>query len=72
MEEKYISTFGTLIPFDDVRRIRKTDNDISLAIPINFGTAYPERFLIAQDEINGNSNAPSPIPDLFTKTPLNQ
>jgi len=72
IEEKYVSTFGTLIPFDDVRRIRKTDNDISLPIPINFGSTYPERFLIAQDEINGNSNAPSPIPDLFVKTPVNQ
>ncbi|MFH6768849.1 SusD/RagB family nutrient-binding outer membrane lipoprotein [Gaetbulibacter aquiaggeris] len=72
IEEKYVSMFGTLIPFDDVRRIRKTDNDISLPIPINFGSTYPERFLIAQDEINGNSNAPSPIPDLFVKTPVNQ
>lgn len=72
IEEKYVSMFGTLIPFDDVRRIRKTDNDISLPIPINSGSAYPERFLIAQDEINGNSNAPSPIPDLFVKTPVNQ
>lgn len=72
MEEKYVSTFGTLIPFDDVRRIRKTDNDISLPIPINSGSVYPERFLIAQDEINGNSNAPSPIPTIFEKTPVNQ
>lgn len=72
IEEKYVSMFGTLIPFDDVRRIRKTDNDISLPIPINSGSTYPERFLIAQDEINGNSNAPSPIPNLFVKTPVNQ
>ena len=74
IEEKYVSTFGTLVTFDDVRRIRKTDNDISLPIPINGtgNTKYPERFLIAQDEINGNSNAPSPIPDLFTPTPVNQ
>ena len=72
MEEKYVSTFGTLIPFDDFRRIRKTDNDISMPIPINFGSQYPERMLIAQDEIDGNSNAPSPIPSLFTATPVNQ
>ncbi|MCB0472287.1 MAG: SusD/RagB family nutrient-binding outer membrane lipoprotein [Flavobacteriaceae bacterium] len=72
MEEKYVSTFATLIPFDDFRRIRKTDSDIAMPVPINSGSQYPERFLIAQDEINGNSNAPSPIPDLFSPTPVNQ
>lgn len=72
LEEKYVSTFGTLVPFDDFRRIRKTDPDIAMPIPINSGTKYPERFLIAQDEINGNTNAPSPIPDIFTKTAVNQ
>jgi hypothetical protein len=72
MEEKYVSSFGTLLPFDDFRRIRTTDNDIALPIPINAGTAYPERFLIAQDEINGNNFAPSPIPGLFVKTAVNQ
>jgi hypothetical protein len=72
LEEKYVSTFGTLIPFDDFRRIRSTDSDIAMPIPINSGNAYPERFLIAQDEIDGNPNAPSPIPDLFQKTSLNQ
>lgn len=72
IEEKYVSTFGTILPFDDFRRIRVTDNDIALAIPINSGSAYPERFLIAQDEINGNAKAPSPIPDIFKKTAVNQ
>ena len=72
MEEKYVSTFGTLVPFDDVRRIRATDNDISLAIPFNSGSQYPERMLICQDEIDANPSAPSPIPDIFTKTPVNQ
>lgn len=72
IEEKYVSCFGTHVVFDDVRRIRATDNDISLPIPINFGSTHPERFLIAQDEIDGNSNAPSPIPNIFQKTPINQ
>lgn len=72
MEEKYVSGFGTLMPFDDVRRIRSTDNDIALPIPFNAGSAYPERMLISQDEINGNPNAPSPIPDIFSKTEVNQ
>jgi hypothetical protein len=72
MEEKYVSCFGTLLPFDDFRRIRATDSDIAMPIPINAGTVYPERFLIAQDEINGNNFAPSPIPGLFVKTPVNK
>lgn len=72
IEERYVTTFGTLVTFDDFRRIRATDNDIAMPIPINAGSAYPERMLIAQDEINGNSNAPSPIPDIFVKTPVNQ
>ncbi|MEZ4840502.1 MAG: SusD/RagB family nutrient-binding outer membrane lipoprotein [Flavobacteriaceae bacterium] len=72
MEEKYVSTFGTLMPFDDFRRIRKTDNDIAIPIPLNSGSQYPERFLIAQDEINGNAKVPNPIPDLYTPTPVNQ
>ena len=72
MEEKYVSCFGTLIPFDDFRRIRATDNSIALQIPINEGNLYPERCLIAQDEINCNSNAPMPIPYLFAKTQVNQ
>jgi hypothetical protein len=72
IEEKYVSTFGTLVTFDDLRRIRATDNDISIPLTPNSGTKFPERMLIAQDEINGNSNAPSPIPDIFTKTPVNE
>jgi hypothetical protein len=72
MEEKYVSTFGTLVPFDDFRRIRATDNAIALPIPINAGSSHAERMLIAQDEIDGNSSAPSPIPGLFVKTPINQ
>ena len=72
VEEKYVSTFGTLVTFDDIRRIRATDNDVSIPLTPNSGAKFPERMLIAQDEINGNSNAPSPIPDIYTKTPVNQ
>ena len=72
IEEKYVSTFGTIMPFVDFTRIRKSDGAIAMPLPINDGSTYPERFLIAQDEINGNANAPSPIPDIFTVTPVNQ
>jgi hypothetical protein len=55
-----MSCFGTLLPFDDFRkfvlRMRMCN-----ANSINAGTVCRERFLIAQDEINGNNFAPSPI-----------
>src|SRR5690606_3146576 len=71
IEEKYVTTFGNLTPFDDFRRIRSTDSVIAMDIPVNSSSEYPERFPIAQDEINGNLNTPTPIPDIFTKTPVN-
>jgi len=67
MEEKYLSMYGQIEIFTDLRR---TDN--MLGIPANTGTNIPERFLYTQDEINSNSNVPSPIPGLFDPTPINQ
>lgn len=67
MEEKYISMYGQIEIFTDMRR---TDN--MLGIPTNTGTKIPERFLYTQDEINSNSSVPSPIPGLFDPTPVNQ
>jgi hypothetical protein len=40
--------FGTLLPFDDFRRIRATDGDIAMPIPIK-GTYLSRTILIAQD-----------------------
>ena len=66
-EEKNLSMYGQIEIFTDLRR---TDN--MLGIPANTGTNIPERFLYTQDEINSNSNVPSPIPGLFDPTPINQ
>lgn len=67
MEEKYISLVGQIEVFCDVRR---TDNFLGLT-PTT-GSTMPERFLIPQDELDGNSSAPSPIPGIFIPTPVNQ
>ncbi len=67
LEEKYCSLIGQIEVYNDLRR---TDN--LLGIPPTTGSAIPERFLIPQVEIDANSNAPSPIPDLFEPTPLNR
>jgi hypothetical protein len=71
-EERYVTLFGTHLPFLDFARVRKTDPDIALPISPTTGSQHAQRFPIAQNEINGNINAPSPIPSIFDPTPVNQ
>lgn len=74
IEERYVSLYGTFIPFNDHRRLRKSENDLNVPIPFTTPTAtrHPERVIYAQNEINSNPNVPSPIPDLYNKTQVNQ
>lgn len=72
LEERYVSLFGTHLPFFDFARVSKTDPDIALAISPTSGGQHAQRFPIAQNEINGNANAPSPIPSIFDPTPVNK
>ncbi len=74
IEERYVSGFGQMMPFDDARRLRKSDTDIIVPFPLNTGTAsvHPERFPYADGELNANSNGPGEDPGIFTKTPVNQ
>ncbi len=74
IEERYVTGFSTFMPFNDVRRLKASDSDVIVPFPLNNSTTTvnPQRLLYPQDEINGNSNIPSPIPDLFTSTPVNQ
>jgi hypothetical protein len=67
LEEKYVSLFGQIETFSDMRR---TNN--ALDIPLNQGTTqHPARFLIPQSEINANSaNVPATGKDLFSKLEL--
>jgi len=74
VEERYVSGFGTFMPFDDARRLRKSDPDLVVPFPLNTSaaSAYPERFPYSDDELNTNGNAPSNDPGIFTKTEVNQ
>ncbi len=74
IEERYISGFGTFMPFDDARRLRVTDPDIDVPFPFNASsvTAHPERMPYSDDELNTNSNAPAEDPGILTKTQVNQ
>ena len=74
IEERYVSGFGMHMPYNDARRLRKSDNVI--AVPYFMvdadNTRKPERMPYAQNELNSNSNAPDEDPGIFTKTPVNQ
>ncbi|MDC9721283.1 MAG: SusD/RagB family nutrient-binding outer membrane lipoprotein [Urechidicola sp.] len=73
VEERYVSGYGTFIPWNDARRLRASDLDISVPFPLNTGaaTAHPERFLLSQDELNSNSNAPDGL-TIYSVTEVNQ
>jgi len=74
IEERYVSGFTTYMPFNDNRRLRKSDGDVRLPIPFNNNTTtvHPERLLYPRLEIDNNPNVPNPLPDIFTSTPVNQ
>ena len=74
IEERYVSLYGQILPFNDFRRLAKTDSDVRPVLPFNSPTAtkHPERLIYAQTEINGNPNVPKPLPDLFQVTEVNK
>ncbi|MFT6941581.1 MAG: hypothetical protein ACJASN_003082 [Cyclobacteriaceae bacterium] len=71
LEERYITLFGTVETFSDTRR---TDGELTVRVPVqaNTGSVLPQRFVYPQSEIDRNPNAPSPIPDFFEPTDVNQ
>jgi len=73
IEERFVSGFGTFMPFNDSRRLRKSDGDIAVPFPLNTpsATQYVERILYAQNELNSNTNAPSD-PGIYATTEVNQ
>ncbi|MEM9327974.1 MAG: SusD/RagB family nutrient-binding outer membrane lipoprotein [Bacteroidota bacterium] len=73
IEERYISGFGTHMPFNDARRLRMTDPDLDVPFPFNIATAtaHPERLPYSNDELLTNSNAPDEDPGIFVRTPVN-
>jgi hypothetical protein len=74
MEERYISGFGTFMPFNDHRRLRGAgETDLIPPFPLNNAAAsqHVERIPYAQDELNSNANAPAD-PGLYSKTEVNK
>ena len=74
IEERYVSGFGMHMPYNDARRLRKSDSNIAVSYRLVNGddSQKPERMPYATIELNSNSSAPSADPGIFTKTAVNQ
>ncbi|MBT6170292.1 MAG: SusD/RagB family nutrient-binding outer membrane lipoprotein [Flavobacteriaceae bacterium] len=72
IEERYVSGFGMHMPYNDARRLRKSDSGISVPFILVIGPnpPYPERMPYSANELNSNSNAPAD-PGIFSKTEVN-
>lgn len=68
LEEKYVSLFGQIESFSDMRR---TDNLLGIEHFAGVLQAPLERFLYPESEIEWNPNIPDPQPDQYTPTPVN-
>ena len=75
IEERYVSGFGMHMPYNDSRRLRKSDASYAVPYVLVDGPQsgpWPERMPYATNELNSNSNAPAEDPGIFTKTRVNQ
>ncbi|WP_422859291.1 SusD/RagB family nutrient-binding outer membrane lipoprotein [Flagellimonas sp. S174] len=70
IEERYVSGFGTFIPWNDLRRLQK-EPDIQVPVPFNREgiQIHPQRLVISQNELNSNSNAPTGL-SIFDPIPI--
>lgn len=74
VEERFVSFFNSWLVFNDARRLRKSDGDIAVKIPLNTTTAtrYPERIIYPQNELNANSNAKEPAEGIYFVVEVNR
>ena len=74
IEERYVSGFGTYMPFNDHRRLRgegKTDMIVPFPLNTTAASEHVERIPYAQDELASNSTIDED-PGLYAKTEVNQ
>ena len=74
IEERYVSGFGTYMPFNDHRRLRGAgETNLIPPFPLNTqsATKHVERLPWAQDEITSNSTVDED-PGLYFKTAVNR
>ncbi|MFN4763667.1 SusD/RagB family nutrient-binding outer membrane lipoprotein [Gillisia sp. Q332] len=70
LQERYVTLFGQIEPFNDVRRTLN-QNIVRVPVTPNVGNNLPQRFLYPQTEIDRNDNLTTPIPDFFEPTDIN-
>ncbi|HEX7847872.1 MAG TPA: SusD/RagB family nutrient-binding outer membrane lipoprotein [Chitinophagaceae bacterium] len=71
LEERYVTFFGQIEGFNDVRRTFK-ETDVRVPVPPNAGAQLLQRFLYPQSEVDRNTSTPNPIPGIFVPTAVNQ
>ncbi|HKK80072.1 MAG TPA: hypothetical protein VJ933_10600, partial [Phaeodactylibacter sp.] len=71
LEERYVTFFGHIEGFNDTRRTLK-ESTVRVQVEPNTGVQLPQRFLYPTTEIDRNPNVPTPVPDFFEPTPVNQ
>ena len=74
IEERYVSGFGSYMPFNDQRRLRGAgETNLVPPFPLNTvgATQHVERIQWAEVELSSNSNAPTD-PGLYAKTAVNK
>ena len=74
IEERYVSGFGSYMPFNDHRRLRGAgETNLIPPFPLNTvgATQHVERIQWAEVELSSNSNAPTD-PGLYSKTAVNK
>ncbi|MEM7299122.1 MAG: SusD/RagB family nutrient-binding outer membrane lipoprotein, partial [Bacteroidota bacterium] len=65
LEERYLTFIATSLGWNDVRRTQSDAVRLPWENMLNRGTDFPQRLIYGQDELNSNSNAPSPVPGVF-------
>ena len=69
LEEKYLGLIGELVTFHDLRRTRNFIGVPNKPTGDTGASAFPQRFLYPQEELDTNTeNVPSPIPTFFQTT----
>jgi hypothetical protein len=70
LEERYVSLFGQIEGFNDMRRTL-TETTVRVKVSPNVGSELPQRFLYPQTELDRNPSTPNPIPGFFVRTKIN-
>lgn len=73
IEERYLTGFLTFMPFDDTRRLQKSDSDLLVPFGLNTSTqtVNVERFIYPSDEIESNTSSPTD-PGAYVATAVNK